>query len=241
VRQIELPPTNAKIPPPPRAAWPPPKPRPATPPGCERFHDCFLQQAVAGLSIGLILIDPRGVVVWLNRAAEQLLGLPARECVGRDFCELALDPQLAAFWTEVACRSGNCMGDISVHWPHALELKLNATQCLGQDGAVIGRALLFCDVTTERSVKVELTQEIAHKLLDLATHPNEPPAPVASLTPRELRTLRLVGRGLDNERIAEQLHVAPSTVRSHLKSAYRKLKLRSRTAAVRFAVQHGLT
>ncbi|HOW19796.1 MAG TPA: PAS domain-containing protein, partial [Phycisphaerae bacterium] len=130
--------------------------------------DCFIQQAVAGLAIGLILVDSRGRIVWLNRAAEHLLGLSAAQCVGRPFVKVLLDPQLVAFWHEVMCRDGNCTADVSMRWPHHLELKLNATQCLGQDGTEIGRALLFCDVTTDRNVKIELTREMAKRLLGMS-------------------------------------------------------------------------
>jgi len=207
---------------------------------CDRAGDCFIQQAVAGLAIGLILVDPRGRIVWLNRAAEQLLGLPAAECIGRPFGKLLLDPQLLAFWHEVMCRGGNCIADVSVHWPRHVELKLNATQCLGQDGKEIGRALLFCDVTTDRNVKIELTREMAKRLLGMSACAEDSPGSIAAVTAQEMRVLQLVGRGWANEAIAEKLSVAVSTVRSHLKSVYRKLGLRSRAQAVAYAIRQHL-
>jgi PAS domain S-box-containing protein len=205
---------------------------------CRTPGDCFIQQAVEGLSIGLLLIDPRGKVVWVNRAAERLLGTSLDDCVGRSFKQVLRDPQLTEFWQESACREGNCIADVSVRWPRRIELKLNATQCIARDGREIGRALLFCDVTSDRSVKMELTNEVANRLLDLAGAAGEPPKAVARLTPQELRALRQVGRGLTNEAISEKLGVAVSTVRSHLKSVYRKLGLHTRAGAVSFAVQH---
>lgn len=208
--------------------------------GCAQARDCFIQRAVAGLAIGMILIDPQGKVVWLNRAAEKLLDLPADRCVGRPFLKVLLDPQLTAFWHEVMCQDGNCMADVSIRWPRQVELKLNATQCLGQDGNEIGRALLFCDVTSDRNVKVELTKEMANRLLSMAAPPGEGPSSISALTSQELRSLRLVGRGLANEDIARKLNVAPSTVRSHLKSAYRKLGLRTRSQAVSYAIRERL-
>jgi len=209
--------------------------------GCRTPRDCFIQQAVAGLSLGLLLIDPRGRIVWLNRAAERLLGITQADCAGRSLVQVLRDPQLTAFWQESGCREGNCIADVSLRWPRQLELKLNATRCVGHDGQEIGRALLFCDVTTDRSVKMELTREVANRLLDLAGAPGEPPRAVADLTPQERAVFRLVGRGASNEAIAEKLSVAPSTVRSHLKSVYRKLGLRTRAAAVSFAERHGVS
>ncbi len=208
---------------------------------CRQPQDCFLQQAVAGLSIGLLLIDTRGRLVYLNRAAEGVLGVRGRECLGRPIQEVLRDPQLLAFWHEAGCDSGNCMGDVSLRWPRRVDLKLSATQCATPDGRQIGRALLFCDVTGERSLNLELSREVANRLLHLTNEATDPPEYLTRLTAQELRTLRLVGRGLSNEDIAEQHGVAVSTVRSHLKSVYRKLGLHSRAAAVSFAVRHHLT
>ena len=208
--------------------------------GCAEHRDCFIQKAVSGLAIGIILIDPTEVVVWLNRAAEQLLDIPAAKCVGRKFKNLMLDPQLLTFWHETMCRNGNCMGDVSIQWPHKVELKINATQCLSQDGTEIGRALLFCDVTSDRNVQIELTKEMANRLLSMEPS-REEAASVATLTAQEQRVMRLVGRGLANEDIAEKLCVAPSTIRSHLKNIYKKLDLGSRPQAVNYAVRMGLT
>jgi DNA-binding CsgD family transcriptional regulator len=54
----------------------------------------------------------------------------------------------------------------------------------------------------------------------------------AGLTPREREVLALVAEGLSNTEIAGRLWLAPSTVAKHLEQAYRKLGVRSRTAAV---------
>ena len=59
-----------------------------------------------------------------------------------------------------------------------------------------------------------------------------------SLTVQERRVLRLLATGLSNAEIAEQLVVAPCTVRKHLENAYRKLGVTNRLAAVH-AVEPG--
>lgn len=193
-----------------------------------------------GMSIGFILIDARNRVVWLNRAAERLLGRPTEDCLGRSFDRVARDPHLAEFWRDSGCNTGNCVANISVRWPQPLELKLNATHCTGPDGREIGRALLFCDVTSDHSVQMALTAEVASRLMHLADGGEAPSERVANLTSAERRTLRLLGRGLTNDAIAEELGVAASTVRSHLKHLYRKLGLRTRAAAASFAVRQRL-
>ncbi len=201
--------------------------------------DCLIAQAVSGLSVGLMLINSTGKLTWMNRTAERILGRPCPECLGRPVTELFKDPQMAAFWNDAMETDQNYLADISVHWPEPMELKLHATHCVDDEGRALGRALLLCDLTQEKRIQVELSQAVANRLLDL-TSAHMPPEPVANLTQQELRVLRLVGRGLANEEIARKANISPSTVRSHLKSLYRKLGLDSRAAAVSFAVRHHL-
>ena len=136
-------------------------------------------------------------------------------------------------------RTATCSRSSWCNGPADLALKANATRYVDDQGAEVGRALLFCDVTAEQRVQVELSQAVARRLLAL-TSGHMPPEPVANLTHQEVRILRLVGRGLGNEEIAEEAGISPSTVRSHLKSLYRKLGLHSRAEAVSYAARNNL-
>jgi DNA-binding NarL/FixJ family response regulator len=60
------------------------------------------------------------------------------------------------------------------------------------------------------------------------------------LSPRQAEILRLLADALTTVEIGERLEVSPRTVDAHLRALYRKLGVRSRTAAVRYAVEHGL-
>ena len=62
----------------------------------------------------------------------------------------------------------------------------------------------------------------------------------AGLTARELDVLRLVAAGLSDAQAAGQLFLSVRTVNAHLRSIYRKLGVRSRAAAGRFAMESGL-
>ena len=64
--------------------------------------------------------------------------------------------------------------------------------------------------------------------------------PKSRLTPREAEVLSLVSEGLSDARVAEELYLSPRTVGGHLRGAYRKLGVKSRTAAARKAGELGL-
>jgi len=60
------------------------------------------------------------------------------------------------------------------------------------------------------------------------------------LSPREAEILRLVARGFTNRTIAREIGVAPRTAEQHVHNIFVKVGVRSRTEAVRYAVEHEL-
>ncbi|MFN0154792.1 MAG: ATP-binding protein [Gaiella sp.] len=60
------------------------------------------------------------------------------------------------------------------------------------------------------------------------------------LTTRELEVLALVAEGRTDADVAERLVVSLRTVHAHLRSVYRKLDVHTRSAATRYALEHGL-
>ena len=60
------------------------------------------------------------------------------------------------------------------------------------------------------------------------------------LSPRECNILQLIGRGMSNKRIAQELKIAPETVKSHAKHIFVKLDVQTRAQAVARAVGLGL-
>jgi DNA-binding NarL/FixJ family response regulator len=63
---------------------------------------------------------------------------------------------------------------------------------------------------------------------------------VEQLTPRERAVLALIGRGLPNKRIADELGIAEKTVKVHVSHVLAKLGVDDRTQAALFAVREGL-
>jgi DNA-binding NarL/FixJ family response regulator len=70
-------------------------------------------------------------------------------------------------------------------------------------------------------------------------HEDRPwPGRTLRLTERESEVLALAGSGLTNDEIAATLHLGVNTIKTHLRSAYRKAGLRNRSAAVAFTLRN---
>ncbi len=78
----------------------------------------------------------------------------------------------------------------------------------------------------------------------LTTYRKAAPGPrgaaIAELTTRELDVLTLIGRGLSNAEIADELCISGVTVKSHIGRIFGKLDLRDRAAAIVYAYDNGI-
>jgi len=59
------------------------------------------------------------------------------------------------------------------------------------------------------------------------------------LTAREADVLSLIARGLSNQEIASQLFLSINSVKTYIRSAYRRIGVESRAAAVSWGIRHG--
>lgn len=93
-----------------------------------------------------------------------------------------------------------------------------------------------------------LTQQLT-SALDQLQRPGQRPEPgqnsdtppiAVPLSPREMEVLKLIAGGLANREIAQRLFLTESTVELHASRIRKKLKLKSRTALVKFACDNNL-
>jgi DNA-binding CsgD family transcriptional regulator len=87
--------------------------------------------------------------------------------------------------------------------------------------------------------KVHAGERIVALDLRRRTEPQMPRA--IGLTPRESHVVALIAAGAPNKEIARQLGLSMNTVKSHIRTAYRAMGVTSRTQAVLWAVEHGIT
>jgi DNA-binding NarL/FixJ family response regulator len=86
----------------------------------------------------------------------------------------------------------------------------------------------------------QAVDETVYTAIGLADDASATAAKAAGLTDRELAILTALAQGKSNAAIAQELWVAPQTVKFHLTNIYRKLGVTNRTEAARYAYQQGL-
>ncbi|MEW5249246.1 HTH-type transcriptional regulator MalT [Microbulbifer discodermiae] len=84
-------------------------------------------------------------------------------------------------------------------------------------------------------IRIELDETIIREILDSDAVPDF--LRHSPLTPREWQVLNAIHSGLSNERIARHFKVAPSTIKTHIRSLYQKLDVKDRQEAIALAEQ----
>jgi DNA-binding NarL/FixJ family response regulator len=95
------------------------------------------------------------------------------------------------------------------------------------------RAVAAGGAHVDPALAAELFQSLAGRA------PSAESAPPGDLTEREAEVLRLIAWGLSNKEIAAQLDISVKTVEYHKARSAEKLRLRSRTDILRYALSQG--
>ena len=202
-----------------------------------------LRPALERAGDGAFVIGADGRITLWNRAAERILGYPARAVLGRPCCDLfggsddsgnrlcyrgchiqslvRLGEPVQSFDMRTRARNGR-----------AVWLNVSVLSVPGDPACTVH---LFRDVTATREL---LT--LVHERLAGPPPGGVPGSPGASLSRRELEVLRLMADGLSTTAAAERLHVSRATIRNHVQSILTKLGVHSRLEAVAFATRHRL-
>jgi two-component system, NarL family, response regulator LiaR len=104
----------------------------------------------------------------------------------------------------------------------------------------VGPPDLVRAIRTVHGGQALLHPAVAARVIEELADPAPPPPAAAALTPREREVLALLGRGLANKRIAQELGIAEKTVKIHVSRILHKLGVSDRTQAALHAVREGL-
>ncbi len=92
----------------------------------------------------------------------------------------------------------------------------------------------------EPALSRQMTGRVLAELAGEKHSAHEDSSALEQLTPRELEVLGELSKGATNGKIAEHLFISVNTVKNHVHEILRKLDLKNRREATRFAIQHGL-
>jgi DNA-binding NarL/FixJ family response regulator len=87
---------------------------------------------------------------------------------------------------------------------------------------------------------IEAVRAVARGEVRWFVQPSPSPSTAPDLTAREEEILQVMARGLSNDEIAQELHLAESTIRKHATNIYRKLGVDSARKAIAWAWQNGI-
>jgi DNA-binding CsgD family transcriptional regulator len=162
--------------------------------------------------LGLIVLDPMGIVEWLTPQAETWLATYFERSTALGYL-----PEDLWMWVK-----DQTSGVIS--HPHATEVAAPFT------------IELACKRLIIRLV-IEPDRNRYNLLLEEQRRSHFQSLEVLGLSQRETEALGWLMQGKDNKSIALLMAVGASTVRKHLENIYRKLGVQSRTEAVSYALE----
>lgn len=183
--------------------------------GLERL-DADIEDAVGRVRVPAYVIDPQGVIRWINPAAQRIVG----DVRGKQLTSV-LAPEERRRGREIFFR--------------------NLT---GPPGGSDNRGVVLNDAGERVAVElsaVPLTSGgrvigVFGQVKDIEDEPPPPPHP--QLTPRQVEVLHLLERGHSTAQIAAELHLSVETVRNHVRHLLRALGVHSRLEAVAVAHSH---
>lgn len=147
-----------------------------------------------------------------------------------------LDPDVVVV-DPVSARTAGRMdesGDVPVVW-------LTGYPCEGaRDRARQHRAVRSLELDTSAADIVAVLTDVAR-----CTRTERSQRPVRTLQPddlsvREVQVVSLICRGLSNDEIAAELFLSLNTIKTYIRTAYRKMGVRSRSQAVLWGLHRGM-
>lgn len=117
----------------------------------------------------------------------------------------------------------------------ALKLGVNGYMLKDAEPAALIRSIRSC-----LSGGLSIQDDVAAKVIPQLLKPNAETKIDASITPRELAIIRLIGVGRNNQEVASELGLSVGTVKNHVSQIMDKLELRDRTQLVIYAIRHNV-
>jgi len=169
--------------------------------------------ALEHINIPSYVIDPTGVIRWINPAARRLVG----DVEGRQFTSIVA-PEETRRAREIFAR--RLLGNTDS----------TDTAVVLVDG---NRGRVAVEVSSVPLTRGEHVIGVFGQVSDVLEEPQ--PHPELHITPRQAEVLRLLERGRSTQQIADELHLSRETVRNHIRHLLHAVGAHSRLEAVALA------
>lgn len=205
-----------------------------------------------GTSDGVFAVRESGEICFWNRAAQELLGYPEEEVLGKTCSNLFHG--VGALGTQV-CHERCAELQCTLKTKPMPNFDLNVTTRGGERKWVNISTISYLNRRTQKTLIVHLVRDISeqkkreevfrkmiaisHEVTSLETTMNGA-APITPLSSQELEILRMFAAGSDAPRIAKALGISPQTLRNHLHHINKKLRTHNRLEAVTHALRRRL-
>ncbi|MCQ6559761.1 two-component system histidine kinase PnpS [Paenibacillus mendelii] len=134
-----------------------------------RIHqnENHLESVLDNMIDGIVMIDRTGRIVLLNRFAEEVLGISARDLVGRHYAEAKQQYELAQIIQDGLERKEHLREEMTFYFPEERLLDLNLVPIFENDEEFNGVLLVLQDVSAIRRLermRSEFVANVSHEL-----------------------------------------------------------------------------
>ncbi|AJY77426.1 two-component system histidine kinase PnpS [Paenibacillus beijingensis] len=130
-------------------------------------NESQLESVLDNMINGIVMIDPDGIILLLNRRAEQVLGFSARELVGRHYSEAKQQYELSGMIQQGMEKREHVHDEITFYFPEERLLELNLVPVFQKDRTFGGVLLVLQDVSAIRRLermRSEFVANVSHEL-----------------------------------------------------------------------------
>lgn len=131
-----------------------------------REGESRLKSVLDNLISGVMLIDNRGMIVLLNRKAEEILGYPARELLGKKFDETHQQIEFSKLIRECLDTHEHIRDDLIFYYPEERVLEANLVP-MSEGEEEAGIVIVLHDITAIRRLermRTEFVANVSHEL-----------------------------------------------------------------------------
>lgn len=183
------------------------------------------------LDCGLLVVDERGVVTYVNDRLADLFRAPRSTLVGQFVASWLEGDAKTTFFRQFSQRRRGASNPYSLRVQRGdsshVTISIIPFPRFDEQGAFRGTFAMLFEVGSDPS---------AHAI-EMVPSTELPPPPIdgmlAELSPRERQIVDTLMAGQDVGHVAQTFRISEHTVRNHIKSIYRKLGVHSRAELVR--------